>query len=87
MEFKLERDVETPKVHFRSESGKSAVANAQYVDAVLTEHPNAKPFIKDGDHAIVFKEGDKVVGFVMPFEDDYFTDFIKEQRKIRKGEE
>ncbi len=84
MEFKLETD--TPKVQFRSESGKSAIANAKYVDAVLTEHPNAKAFVKNDDSLIVFKENDKIVGGIMPFEYDYFSSFIKKERKARKIE-
>jgi hypothetical protein len=86
MEFKLERKIDTPKVQFRSESGKSAIVNAKYVDAVLTEHPNAKAFVKNDGSLIVFKENDKIVGGILPFKDDHFSSFIEKERKARKIE-
>jgi hypothetical protein len=38
----------------------------KYIDNVLTLHPGAKPFINPDSLVLYFKEGDEVVGLVMP---------------------
>lgn len=42
------------------------VLQAKYFDAVLTQHPEAKPFIENADKPVLFKVGKELVGAVMP---------------------
>lgn len=62
---------EPPKVHLKTAEGKDIILDTSYVDAILTKYPEAKAYCKKNatpKNPVVFKEGDKVVGIVMPYE-------------------
>jgi len=64
-----DKDREAPKIHLIAENGYELVFDAAYIDAVLTEHPDAKPFIEDTERKLipaVFKVKGKSVAVVMP---------------------
>jgi hypothetical protein len=63
---------EPAKVHIVADNGAEFGANAHFVDAILTKHPDATVSVKtEGgmSNPIVFKKGNEVVGIVMPLKD------------------
>ena len=54
-----------PLVMMRSGDIRAGIS-AKYVDAILTQHPDAKPFLTEDDGMVVFRKGKEFVAAVMP---------------------
>lgn len=79
----LAPDKSNALAHIIGKDANELIANAHYVDVILTKHPEAKVFIKKIENrregGIVFKVGDEVVGVVMPVKGDLPNDFFTEE--------
>jgi hypothetical protein len=72
-EYNLGHEKDYPLAHVTSE-GKSAYYNARFLDIILTQHPDAKPFVAedfDPNGTLVFKVGNEAVGVVSPVNKEY----------------
>jgi len=68
--------------------GKSeAMLDPQYVDAILTKYPKAKPYLGEEGTQVFFKDGGEVVGIVMPIKGKVPSRFEGRIKEVKLGVE